>query len=653
MSTSCESCGAALSEGQSFCTVCGKQRGAKPAQSAPSFCTGCGSPLLPGIKFCEKCGTPASGQAVAAASTAGTAAAPALKLVPKTEPAVAPSPAGNRVFKIVMVLVALFAFFLIAIMGSCAYIAYRAKQKAHAIEEAYQQNDMNKVASELGIKTGGDNSGGGSSSPASSPTQNAKPDAPYGWTLQDGKLVPAQAPQAPKPPKADPVVPVAATGNQAKDWASRYERTEGGPEADLVVRTGDINNLGFGWPQGFDPFSGNSTPPHQWPDIHKIPQGAPDGTDRIMLGSAVVGGGGDGYSGSIGDCSLEQQLAANGPVPPATSAKLEADCKAERDLTKPTPIVLSVGALPAKIDSVLIQLFADDFQPMPMHSHFQVSLNGTRIPSLEYAINALDQSGPIGKLISVKLLPEYWPLLKSGTANLLIDDPTTHVPDGYAVDFVRILVNPHDFKYKVSLTASVIDADKHTPIAGANVTAALQSAATDAQGKCQMSGLPAGLVVASAAAPGYDENSVPVDLVAGQSGNAEIQLHRHEEGTAALEKQIAETGSATIYGIHFDTDSAKLRADSMPALNAVLGLINNHAGSKWLIAGHTDNQGNAGHNQTLSESRAASVIAWLKARGVAANRLQPQGFGATRPVADNATANGRALNRRVEVAVAK
>jgi outer membrane protein OmpA-like peptidoglycan-associated protein len=165
--------------------------------------------------------------------------------------------------------------------------------------------------------------------------------------------------------------------------------------------------------------------------------------------------------------------------------------------------------------------------------------------------------------------------------------------------------------------------------------------------------LPAGLVVATAVAPGYDENSVPVDLVAGQSGNAEILLHRHQEDTAALEKEIAQTGQATVYGIHFDTDSAKLRPDSIPALNAVLGLINNHAGSRWVIAGHTDNQGNGAHNQVLSENRAASVMAWLKEHKVDRSRMVAQGFGATRPVADNGTANGRALNRRVEVALTK
>jgi hypothetical protein len=92
----------------------------------------------------------------------------------------------------------------------------------------------------------------------------------------------------------------------------------------------------------------------------------------------------------------------------------------------------------------------------------------------------------------MRLLPEYWPLLQSGEVKLLIDDPTTKMRDGFAIDFARILVNPHEFKYEVSLAATVIDADKHTPIPGASVTAGLQSASTDSKGKCRLSGLPAG-----------------------------------------------------------------------------------------------------------------------------------------------------------------
>jgi OOP family OmpA-OmpF porin len=491
-----------------------------------------------------------------------------------------------------------------------------------------------------------------SSSSSSSPSSPAKPAAPYGWTMENGKLVPAKAPNSsaaassasdPAAPKGDPGAPLSASGDQSKDWALEYERTENASDAELVVRTGDINNLGFGWPNNFDPFSGKSTPSHPFPSQPK--PDSPDSTDRMLLGSAVTAAdfkehpfAGDGYSSALlRPCQL----------PTDTST-----CKGRED-SMPQPITLSVGALPAKIDAVLFQIFVDDFQAPSFHSHFQATLNGTRIPSLEQVLNALEQTGPVGKLITVNLLPEYFPLLQSGTVKLLIDDPLTHAQDGYAIDFVRILVNPHKFPYLVSLAVTVKDWDKNTPIAGATVTAALQSGSTDASGKCELSGLPAGLVVATAIAPGYDASSAPADIVAGQSGVAEIQLHRHEEGASALEKAIAQTGSAAVYGIHFDSDSAKLRADSTPALETVLGLINNHAGSRWIIAGHTDNQGDSAHNQVLSQNRAASVIAWLKAHGLDPTRLDPQGFGAARPVADNATANGRALNRRVEIALAQ
>src|SRR5487761_247469 len=280
----------------------------------------------------------------------------------------------------------------------------------------------------------------------------------------DAALIPPPVPSGP------PLVPIAGTGNPKHDWPLEYERTVGGPEADLAVRTGDINNLGFGWPQGFDPVSGQTTPGHPWPYIDHIPPNAPPGTDRVMLGTGVMpvhmsiqhvpgqadriavalivkqGLPSDGYSGSLGDCFLvrdfEAQLEdAHAPIVIASKEEGQQEmtrywapkCTRERELTAPVPVAMSVGVLPARIDAVVFQIFVDDFQPRPMHSHFQVSLNGTRIPSFEYAINSLDQSGPIGKLLTLRLLPEYWPLLISGTANLLIDDPASHVPDGYAI----------------------------------------------------------------------------------------------------------------------------------------------------------------------------------------------------------------------------
>lgn len=67
-----------------------------------------------------------------------------------------------------------------------------------------------------------------------------------------------------------------------------------------------------------------------------------------------------------------------------------------------------------------------------------------------------------------------------------------------------------------------------------------------------------------------------------------------------------------------------------------------------LVEGHTDSQGNPDHNMDLSQRRAASVVRWLSAHGVEAERLASSGLGQTRPLRSNITARNRAMNRRVE-----
>jgi outer membrane protein OmpA-like peptidoglycan-associated protein len=174
----------------------------------------------------------------------------------------------------------------------------------------------------------------------------------------------------------------------------------------------------------------------------------------------------------------------------------------------------------------------------------------------------------------------------------------------------------------------------------------------NAQGKFSLTGVPAGMVVANARADSYDDGVQPLDLPSGSAGRADFELHKHQERAADLERAIAEKGSVAIYGIHFDTAKSTLRPDSAPALEAILALMNGKAGSRWIVEGHTDNQGAADPNQKLSEARAASVVSWLTGHGIAANRLTPQGFGMRQPIADNSTESGRAQNRRVQIAPA-
>ncbi len=137
----------------------------------------------------------------------------------------------------------------------------------------------------------------------------------------------------------------------------------------------------------------------------------------------------------------------------------------------------------------------------------------------------------------------------------------------------------------------------------------------------------------------------------GQRLSDDVGSCPHWSGSVAgeLKKDLAATGRARLYGILFDTDSARIRAESFSTLDEVVKLLAAEPSWSLTIEGHTDSTGTAAHNQTLSEQRARSVQEYLVGKGIAAARLTSVGFGQSRPVADNATELGRAQNRRVEL----
>jgi len=117
----------------------------------------------------------------------------------------------------------------------------------------------------------------------------------------------------------------------------------------------------------------------------------------------------------------------------------------------------------------------------------------------------------------------------------------------------------------------------------------------------------------------------------------------------SLAAEIEKSGRVAVYGINFDTARATIRADSEPVLNEIVKLMTARPDWRFRIEGHTDSTGSKATNQTLSAQRAASVAAWLAGQGIDKTRLLTQGFGDSKPVADNATEEGRAKNRRVEL----
>lgn len=104
--------------------------------------------------------------------------------------------------------------------------------------------------------------------------------------------------------------------------------------------------------------------------------------------------------------------------------------------------------------------------------------------------------------------------------------------------------------------------------------------------------------------------------------------------------------------INFDTGKDTIKPQSYPVLDQVAKLLNEHPEMKRIrVEGHTDNVGNATYNKELSQRRAQSVVRYLVSKGVAESRLVPAGYGFEQPIASNATALGRAKNRRVAFTV--
>ena len=117
-----------------------------------------------------------------------------------------------------------------------------------------------------------------------------------------------------------------------------------------------------------------------------------------------------------------------------------------------------------------------------------------------------------------------------------------------------------------------------------------------------------------------------------------------------LAASLKDNGRAIAYGIRFDSDSAKLTADSVATLEQIESLLKKDHAMKLAIEGHTDSTNTDAYNLELSKKRAEAVVAWLTAKQIEASRLKAVGHGRTKPIADNATPQGRALNRRVEIA---
>lgn len=130
----------------------------------------------------------------------------------------------------------------------------------------------------------------------------------------------------------------------------------------------------------------------------------------------------------------------------------------------------------------------------------------------------------------------------------------------------------------------------------------------------------------------------------------EMKLRQELEGTGVSVHRDGDNITLNMPGnITFATDSSDLNAQFFAVLNSVAKVLTEFDKTVVEVAGHTDSTGSDEYNQALSERRASSVARYLQNQGINPQRMITIGLGESMPVADNGTASGRQLNRRVEL----
>lgn len=414
-----------------------------------------------------------------------------------------------------------------------------------------------------------------------------------------------------------------------KAWSAPSAVLTNTSEAQVIIRVGDVDNLSFGWPTDFDPFCGRMTQTHAYPwepDARDVA-----GLDRILLSSKFVPGaerrcGEDGYSGSF-----------------------------DKKKSKPVPVSLPTAALKGvAVKDAWLQLFIDDFQA-PVHcSKFQVTLNGRRFAEAEKVLNGVEQSGPVGKLVTFPLPDEFLGELTQKSALVLTIDEATGSGDGWALDFARLLVNRKRLDTcRGTVRGVVLEKDGEAPIPKARVWLADgTSTVTDDEGRFTLAQIPTGYELVTASATGFADGWASADVGEGEE-NPELRILLEKGKALVFDDKPLTVGKALTLTVLFDQGKAELKAPSKPELDKVVAFLKANPTTEIELSGHTSSEGDAQGNRLLSYRRVKACKDYVVSKGVDPGRIIAVGHGPDLPVAPNDTEPNRKKNRRVELRVVK
>jgi outer membrane protein OmpA-like peptidoglycan-associated protein len=537
------------------------------------FCAQCGS-AVDAVKFCSKCGARVPETAgTAAAPPAPSPAQPPRPLTPAPIPPVAQPAAqgGNVLVKVLVGFLIFILLIVLAVMGSCVYVGYRAKKKADEIQQAYRSNDLNKLAGALGVGnsagtsgssrgaskgTAGDSSDGASSAPLSFPA----------WTSSA-----AEAEAGTKVPLRPGLTVVTAIAQFGGDYESiKQVQQVSASGVRLSYRADNVPNP----LEGLQKLSGENAPKSS---------GSISGQRTVRTQDLQAAH------------DYMQWFGPNQPdlMPGTTAISVSREVLSELKEKGETQFSFRTGGLKGMAGSLLGALgqMAGGGSPGASKEAKDLANMGKDECTLKRADNGL-ASFPV-------LLNNQRVSLPAVHAQCATDDG---LADFY---FLDDLDNPLALAWKL----------------GGSDTLQLVKISYPAQ---------------PAASPATE--SPAAQTASGASGGQQI------------EQELKQTGQAEVYGIYFDFASDKIKPESEPVLREIADALTHNPAWKLRVEGHTDNIGGDQYNLDLSQRRAEAVKLALATRyHIAADRLTPQGFGATRPKEPNDTLAGRARNRRVEL----
>lgn len=170
----------------------------------------------------------------------------------------------------------------------------------------------------------------------------------------------------------------------------------------------------------------------------------------------------------------------------------------------------------------------------------------------------------------------------------------------------------------------------------------------------------AGLGLVGGAVSGYHYDAIEDQQIKQEKELASLKVqnmansHQLEDLQAKLDRAAAGSLGGGVYQVFFDPDQTSLRAGAIANLEAIGEMFKGSPSAYRIkVVGHTDDSGNVDYNERLAEARARNVSQYLGARGVGMDQIIVESFGGKRPIAANNTPEGRQLNRRVDIFIAR